>query len=739
MARRDGISGVQHVVFAGSSPEERLFVIDARGRARRFEDDGAPSYPIALPTSEPTTLRRLGSRHLCCESADALIVIDPATLSQVAKVDLPGRLVAASPAGPRIAVKIDSRVEILELTLAATATVPSDPLVELIAREGSVSEYVARRDHSSRLQPLLDAGMLVVDAGRFELSWDGWMRSTRATEARAAASDLDAAIRSELGRREPSSMIDFARLCADLALVDRDLQLLRSVANAIGFGTVESGGLVIPTDTDTRLAFHAASLETWLDRARIQRGRTFADVERDISAFEMLAVSAQSDERKTIVRRLESDIRDKAITLSLEQFRRCRASHLALARILAYLYVEHARIEGGLDERRQFVVHEWEYLQRLPADTAGTMMPLYYAIRCYRALLKTHRSSNASADLPMFAQIRSALARGQRDAGMQVRNAIEEIEQLLPNGGCMTSKPPVDVGILTIRDDEFEAVLDRFPDEDRPGLLRMKRHYNMRLADAGNGHFYHVAILRQLEQGNGEALAAARDLLEDLSPRLLIVIGIAGGVPHDDFTLGDVIVSTRIHDYSVEQSKESEAPTYASSGGSVDQALGAAIANLRARRELAGWADGLPRRPDVDATPEALVYPTVYGSDSWQTKVRKSLKAHFVDRPRGSPVHQSGVIATSDRLVKNTSLLIPWLATSRNILAVEMESGGVYRAAQGRAAMVAIRGISDIVGYVRSDDWTKYACHSAAAFARVFLRTTPIEPMETLSAPAVRS
>jgi hypothetical protein len=56
-----------------------------------------------------------------------------------------------------------------------------------------------------------------------------------------------------------------------------------------------------------------------------------------------------------------------------------------------------------------------------------------------------------------------------------------------------------------------------------------------------------------------------------------------------------------------------------------------------------------------------------------------------------------------------------------------MESGGVYRAARDRCPMLAIRGISDIVGLKRADAWTKYACASAAAFTRGFLRTRPIE------------
>ena len=57
-----------------------------------------------------------------------------------------------------------------------------------------------------------------------------------------------------------------------------------------------------------------------------------------------------------------------------------------------------------------------------------------------------------------------------------------------------------------------------------------------------------------------------------------------------------------------------------------------------------------------------------------------------------------------------------------------MESAGIYTAAHGRTPFLAIRGISDIVGFKRHPDWTEYACRSAASFMRSFLLTRPIQP-----------
>jgi nucleoside phosphorylase len=281
----------------------------------------------------------------------------------------------------------------------------------------------------------------------------------------------------------------------------------------------------------------------------------------------------------------------------------------------------------------------------------------------------------------------------------------------------------VDVGIVTIRDDEFRAVLAAFP--DMAGTLQVaSRAYTLRDADAGGGERYRIAVLRLIEQGQGEAQDAARELIDNLGLRLVLVVGIAGGRPSADVNLGDVVVSTRIHDFTVEPRKAGEQPTYAVTGGPVDKALASLVANLAAREdELGDWTADLPKQPPVSWTDDG----PVYGPPDWQRALRDTLERHHGPRasPR-APTYAAGPIASSDRLVKDPELLIRWLQTARNLLAIEMESGGVYRAARDRCPMLAIRGISDIVGLKRANAWTKYACASAAAFTRAFLRTRPI-------------
>jgi len=289
--------------------------------------------------------------------------------------------------------------------------------------------------------------------------------------------------------------------------------------------------------------------------------------------------------------------------------------------------------------------------------------------------------------------------------------------------------PKVDIGILTIRDDEFRAVLDVFPQEADAGVHKgANRQYILRHAEVATGEHYTVAILRQVEQGAGEAKHAARDLIDDLAPKLVLVVGIASGLPSDDITLGDVVLGTRIHDYTVEAVKSGHEVTFAA-GWPIDMAIAAAVVALAGRAdELGDWTSGLPSQPAVAWTEEGQIY----GPPEWQRELRAKLEHHYGGgSSRRAPTYVSGPIASSDHLVTDLTVLFPWITTARNLLAVEMESGGVYRAARARCPMLAIRGISDVVGLPRTDAWTKYACASAAAFARAFLRTQPV-PVEAL-------
>ena len=83
----------------------------------------------------------------------------------------------------------------------------------------------------------------------------------------------------------------------------------------------------------------------------------------------------------------------------------------------------------------------------------------------------------------------------------------------------------VDIGILTIKPEEFEGVLDAFPDDvDLYVGPKSKRHYNLRSVDAGRGARYRVAIVRHVVM---VALAIDSQLPSTVYGRLRDSVGIA--------------------------------------------------------------------------------------------------------------------------------------------------------------------------------------------------------------------
>jgi nucleoside phosphorylase len=297
-------------------------------------------------------------------------------------------------------------------------------------------------------------------------------------------------------------------------------------------------------------------------------------------------------------------------------------------------------------------------------------------------------------------------------------------------------KGRVDFAIITIREDELKAVLKRFPGET---VESHNRFYRVSKVPVGDGSTVLVAIARAFEQGTGEAQTIARHIIDDLDPHWILVVGIAGGVPDSEHTLGDVVLSTRVNDLTVHAHQEAAPTQYALSGGpsthSVTKLI-TALPMLESRFE--GWntQDSIGKqRPVVDLSkPESF-----YGDEEWQKKVRDSLNHHFGSSvvPR-EPLVRAGPIDSSDGLIKDTKALQHWLTLTRDAVAVEMEAAGVYRAVRsgGREySFLSIRGLSDIVGFKRHPDWTAYACHSAAAFTHALIKSGLVKRREEVPTP----
>jgi nucleoside phosphorylase len=291
-------------------------------------------------------------------------------------------------------------------------------------------------------------------------------------------------------------------------------------------------------------------------------------------------------------------------------------------------------------------------------------------------------------------------------------------------------KSKVDFGIITIREDEFEAILQRLPTEE---LVTGSQTYAISRLKTVNEDEYVIASVRCPEQGNAQGQSVASRLISELQPQWILLVGIAGSVPSEEYTLGDVLLASRLHDFSVSASIEGKEETrqeFASRGGPMHPQVQSLVAALQALTPfLEPW--NTPESIGV-ARPQVNIKPsTLYGDAKWKRNVREALEIYFGEGSiRQQPKAFTGSIASSDVLVKDTQLVSQWLSSARQVKGVEMELAGVYQAAwDAQKPVLAIRGISDIVGVKRSPAWTSYACHTAAAFAVALLHYRPIAPL----------
>jgi purine nucleoside permease len=110
-------------------------------------------------------------------------------------------------------------------------------------------------------------------------------------------------------------------------------------------------------------------------------------------------------------------------------------------------------------------------------------------------------------------------------------------------------KGKVDFAVITIRPDEYKAVLDRVP--NWKVVTQGRWLYQYGTIETVNKDLVNIAIARTPGQGHGPAQQVANNMVFDLEPKWFVLAGIAGAFPNDDFSLGDVVLASRIVDFAV--------------------------------------------------------------------------------------------------------------------------------------------------------------------------------------------
>jgi nucleoside phosphorylase len=242
----------------------------------------------------------------------------------------------------------------------------------------------------------------------------------------------------------------------------------------------------------------------------------------------------------------------------------------------------------------------------------------------------------------------------------------------------------VEFGIITIRADEYTAVLERLP--ARLTIHGGKHLYEFCRVPTARGGESGTAVVRCLEPGQGFAQSVTRDLIDDLNPKWLLLVGIAGGIPSDDFTLGDVLLASRVHDFSVSAANQDGVPQWNVGGGPVHTHVARLLSHLPACTEkIAGWnlEQSISRRKPTVTVSDQMSAQQLRGPDEWKEKILACLRRHYLpDLPPRPPLFWVGQAASSNTLVKDPGLLLQWLQLARAVTHVEMELAAVQAAAR---------------------------------------------------------
>jgi len=250
------------------------------------------------------------------------------------------------------------------------------------------------------------------------------------------------------------------------------------------------------------------------------------------------------------------------------------------------------------------------------------------------------------------------------------------------------SRRPKAVGIITIKPVELDAVKalmeQRGPIEEREGQLIRRRFWEENVM----GHddtLLPVVCLRALDQGNPSAQSACYALLSEYDVRLLVLLGIAGGI-HKKIRLCDVVIADAVYNY------ERRAITDAGVNHRLDAyKMSATVAELFSR-----FAETYGEEAEIDATP---------GSANSKFITRKA--------PIGS-----GEAVIKSKLAEVRA----WLELiNENVMAVETEAIGASHVehelelynGNKPIGLLIVRGISDHSDHEKNDKYQRLASDNA--------------------------
>lgn len=287
------------------------------------------------------------------------------------------------------------------------------------------------------------------------------------------------------------------------------------------------------------------------------------------------------------------------------------------------------------------------------------------------------------------------------------------------------------VGILSVTPAERRAVRDCFTFKNRVtgSAFTVMETGHLETSRGTDLEIIHVSEVIE-EQGRMFGSEMFDKIADNLDLRLLLLVGIAGGFPIAEFTLGDVIIPSSILDLTRMKVRSSAtSPKFEQFVlGEVSEGSREAIVTCGALSETEPNLDGWNSELIGDVRPHLEVDPRLEQncSEWYRKRIDDSLKSRCPDGySEAHPRFGIGEVISADVNNKDPDLAEEWMKRHEDVVANEMELGGIMRSIKRRKedgkpvpSILPLKAISDIPGFVKNDTHVNYACACSAKLAK---------------------
>ncbi|KAH6985510.1 nucleoside phosphorylase domain-containing protein [Ilyonectria destructans] len=309
------------------------------------------------------------------------------------------------------------------------------------------------------------------------------------------------------------------------------------------------------------------------------------------------------------------------------------------------------------------------------------------------------------------------------------------------------------VAVVCAMELEMSAVRYMLDIEHR-SLPTKEGDFNIYILGELKGHNVVLACLPG-NQGKGSAAIVATHMARTFpSIKWRFLVGIGGGVPSNkhDIRLGDVVVSMPEGQYGgvvqYDLGKEIDdgfilkgflsPPPPLLRGAVVKMRSDHLVSENRAEEFLSAMLQrgrrlSIYERPSADLD---VLFDTDYPHDLQNFTCAKCDRQKSVPRLRrefeGPEIHY-GLIASGDRVMRNTAKRSEVVRNIGDILCFEMEAAGLMT----EFSCIVIRGISDYADSHKNDNWQHYAAATAAACTKELLSYIDPEVASAVLVPSI--